>query len=571
MAVPFLMLPGASDGVALPRPLSPSDVVLVRRIFAAQAHGNIARATRETAQLQNPLLLGGILADRYLGPAHRSTAAELTDWLDRYGNQPEASAIHALLLRRLPKGVAPPPAPAAHALASPPVALAAHYDDDDDTDIVPIKRNATLDRVVIARATAGNTTAALHLIDRNKNLDPAYRALLRAEVARTLFVRNEDARAIILAASALREAPADRQVALAGIVAGLAAWRSQQTDLAADYFLAAANASIASTAQRAEAAFWAARAQRQVGNPVSANYWLHKAATYPLTFHGLIAQRALRLRAGVGEDRDTLSQADVDAVAATSHGLRAFAFLQVGQPDRAEAELRALWPTTKTDPTLGRALRMVASGVGLVDLAAQLAALTETAHGHVCDACGLPLPPLHPAGGFRIDPALVYALTRLESDFDSAAISPSGARGLMQIMPMTARFMTGNSSLAGERLHDPAFNLALGQRYVAYLAGQDGVDGDLLRMLASYNMGPTNLLRIDGTIRDNNDPLLFIAAIPNAETRTFVRRALTYAWIYAARLGRRPPGLDALVSGEFPRFTDAARPGTLALGTPRIH
>jgi len=434
---------------------------------------------------------------------------------------------------------------------------------------VPIKRNPVLDRAVLAHANAGNDTAALHLIDRNHELDPGYRALLRAEVARVLFTHNNDAGALDLAASTLRETPADRQAALAGLVAGLSAWRRNQTALAAGYFVDAADAPIASMTQRAEAAFWAARAERQIGNPVGANYWLHKAATYSLTFHGLIAQRALKLHAGVDEDRDTLSQADVDAIAATGHGLRAFALLQVGEPDRAEAELRALWPKTKTDPTLGRALRLVASGAGLVDLAAQLAALTETAHA--CHDCGLPLPVLHPTGGFRIDPALVYALTRLESGFDSGAVSPAGARGLMQIMPMTARFMTGNSSLDGERLRDPAFNLALGQRYVAYLAGQDGVDGDLLRMLASYNIGPSNFMRMDGMIHDDNDPLLFIEAISNAETRTFVRRALTYAWIYAARLGRRPPGLDALVGGEFPRFTSAAQPGTLALATSRIH
>jgi hypothetical protein len=569
MAVPLMVLPGASDGVALPRPLSPSDAVLVRRIFVRQARGDLVAASRATGELENPLLLGSILADRYLGAFHRCTVAELTDWLDRFGDQPDASAIHALLLRRLPKGVAPPPAPTSHALVSVPASAAVRYDDDDDTDTVPIKRNPVLDRAVLAHANTGNDTAALHLIDRNHELDPGYRALLRAEVARVLFTRNNDAGAMDLAASTLRETPADRQVALAGLVAGLSAWRRHQTELAAAYFVDAANAPIASMSQRAEAAFWAARAERQVGNPIGANYWLHKAATYSLTFHGLIAQRALRLHAGVGEDRDTLSQADVDAVAATGHGLRAFALLQVGQPDRAEAELRALWPKTKTDPTLGRALRLVASGAGLVDLAAQLAALTETARA--CHDCGLPMPPLHPTGGFRIDPALVYALTRLESDFDSAAVSPAGARGLMQIMPMTARFMTGNSSLAGARLHDPAFNLALGQRYVAYLAGQDGVDGDLLRMLASYNIGPTNFMRMDGMIRDDNDPLLFIEAISNTETRTFVRRALTYAWIYAARMGRRPPGLDALVSGEFPRFTSATQPGTLALAASRIH
>ncbi len=569
MAVPLMVLPGASDGVGLPRPLSPSDAVLVRRIFVAQSRGDLAVASRVTGELENPLLLGSILADRYLGPFHRSTAAELTDWLDRYGHQPDAPAIHALLLRRLPKGVVPPPAPTSQTLASVPVSAAIHYDDDDDTDTVPIKRNPVLDHAVLALANAGNDTAALHLIDRNHELDPGYRALLRAEVARVLFVHNNDVGALDLAASTMRETSADRQVALAGLVAGLSAWRRHQTELAATYFVEAAGAPIASMSQCAEAAFWAARAERQIGNSVGANYWLHKAATYSLTFHGLIAQRALRLYGGVGADRDTLSQADVDAVAATDHGLRAFALLQVSQPDRAEAELRALWPETKTDPTLGRALRLVASGAGLVDLAAQLAALTETSRA--CHDCGLPLPPLHPAGGFRIDPALVYALTRLESDFDSRAVSPAGARGLMQIMPMTARFMTGNSSLDGASLHDPAFNLALGQRYVAYLADQDGVDGDLLRMLASYNIGPTTFVRMNGTIRDGNDPLLFIEAIPITETRTFVHRALTYAWIYAARLGRRPPGLDALVAGEFPRFTSGVQPGTLTLAASRIH
>ena len=571
MAVPFMMLPGASGGVALPRPLSPSDAVLVRRIFAAQARGDLTLAARETGELENTLLRGSILADRYLGPFHRSTTTELTDWLDRYGDQPDAPAIHALLLRRLPKGVAPPPAPSAQTLPSAPMSVAARYDDDDDTDDVPVKRNITLDRVVLAHANAGNDTAALHLIDRTKGLDPAYRALLRAEVARVLFTQNNDAGALDLAARTLRETPADRQVALAGLVAGLAAWRRNQTALAAGYFAAAANAPVASVAQRAAGAFWAARAARQIGDPIGASYWLRQAATYPLTFHGLIAQRALRLRSGIGEDRDTLSQADVDAVAATPQGLRAFALLQVDQPDRAEAELRALWPTAKADPALGRALRLVASNAGLVDLAAQLAALTETADGRARSDVGLPLPPLHPTGGFRIDPALVYALTRLESDFDSRAVSPAGARGLMQIMPMTARFMTGNSALEGGRLHDPAFNLALGQRYVAYLATQDGVDGDLIRMLASYNMGPVRLAQLNGTIHDNNDPLLFIEAIPNQETRSFVRRALTYAWIYAARLGLPQTGLDALVAGEFPRFTEAAQPGTLALETPRIH
>jgi len=571
MAVPLMMLPGASDGVAFPRPLGPSDVVLVRRIFSAQARGDLALAERETSELQNPLLLGSILADRYLGAFHHSTAAELTNWLDRYGDQPDAPAIHALLLRRLPKGVAAPAAPTSEALPATQVSTTAPQNDDDSTDDIPIKRNVALDQVVLAQASAGKATAALRLIDNRKGLDPGYRGWLRAKVAQVLFTQNNDAQALDIALATLRDTPADRQVTLAGLVAGLAAWRRHEPDRAVAYFVAAAQAPVGSIAQHAAAAFWAARAERQIGNPAAAAFWLHQAAAQSMTFHGMIAQRALRLHSGIGANRDTLSQADVDAIAVTPQGLQAFALLQVDQQDRAEACLRALWPTTKDDPTLGRALRLVASGAGLVDLAAQFAALTEAAEGHPNEAVTVKLPPLHPTGGFRIDPSLVYALTRLESDFDSGAVSPAGARGLMQIMPYTARFITGDPSLDDSRLHDPAFNLALGQRYVAYLATQDDVGGDLIRMLASYNIGPTSFSRINETIRDDNDPLLFIEAIPNPETRAFVRHVLTYSWIYAARLGRRPPGLNALVAGEFPRFTPAAHPGTLAVTAARIH
>jgi soluble lytic murein transglycosylase-like protein len=119
-------------------------------------------------------------------------------------------------------------------------------------------------------------------------------------------------------------------------------------------------------------------------------------------------------------------------------------------------------------------------------------------------------------------------------------------------------------------LHDSAFNLALGQRYVAYLATLDGIGTNLIHILASYNNGPSRFVQWTGTIKDGNDPLLFIEAIPYPETRVFVRRALTYAWIYATRLGRPPIGLDDIVAGQFPRFTDGAQPGTLSVAA-RIH
>ncbi len=99
---------------------------------------------------------------------------------------------------------------------------------------------------------------------------------------------------------------------------------------------------------------------------------------------------------------------------------------------------------------------MVASATGLTDYAAQMAELLQTRDGRPHEELRFAVPKLRPAGGFRIDPALVYALTRIESNFDPEAMSSVGARGLMQIMPATAQYITGNAGMNPDRLHEPA-------------------------------------------------------------------------------------------------------------------
>ena len=93
-AVPRLAL-GTTAEVALPQPLAPSEAARIRRIFALQAKGDIADAARDTSELDSRLLLGAILADRYLGDWMRATPAELTGWLDQFGDQPDAPDIRA--------------------------------------------------------------------------------------------------------------------------------------------------------------------------------------------------------------------------------------------------------------------------------------------------------------------------------------------------------------------------------------------------------------------------------------------------------------------------------------------
>ncbi len=365
-------------------------------------------------------------------------------------------------------------------------------------------------------------------------------------MAQVLFTSGRDDEALATAQAAHRAAAGE--VGLAPLVAGLAAWRLDRPALAKPLFEAAFRARLIQPGQRAGAAFWAARAHLRLRDDAGYAPWLRRAAENGRTFYGLLARRALGqpLRAEPAVENPTLGEADVDAVDATPAGHRAFALLQVGQDARATAELRLLWSQTRDRPAFTRSIMLVAKQAGLAAFASELAALFEPAPVH------LPTRRLRPTGGFRTDPALLYALARLESNFDPNAVSQAGALGLMQLMPRTIDFILGGAHAGG--VHDPAVSLDLGQRYLLTLAQYDLIGGDLIRLLAGYNSGPGSLGKWVGEIRHNGDPLLFIESVPNDETRAYVPRALAYTWLYSAELRLPSPSLDELAAGSWPRF-----------------
>lgn len=550
MAVPRVAPPAGRSGVGLPQPLAPSEAARIRRIFALQARGAIPAAVAETDRLTDTTLLGHILADRYLHKSTRVTAPELSDWLGRYADLPDAPAIYRLLLAATPPGAIPPPAPAtmlfARQTGDPGFA-------EDDPAAHAIARNPTLDRWVLGTARAGHAVAALRLLDRARGVGVLYDAELRAEVAQILFTGGHDRAARVIGEESWRRT--DGRLGLGAYVGGLAAWRGGAVGAARMLFAAAAAAPLASESLHAGAAFWAGRSALRDGDPGSWRPWMQRAAASPRSFYGLLARRSLGepvLAAPEPVGAAVAGEADMAAVADTPQGRRAFALLQVGETARAEAELRALWPTV-VDPALRRAIRVVAEAAGLSPLATEFAA----SEAELVGAGGTP-PRLAPRGGFVLNPALVYALTRVESNFDPAAVSGAGAHGLMQIMPATAGSVAGNPSrflASAEALHDPALNLQLGQRYVVSLgtgaAARDG-GSDLLRLLASYNAGPNAVAH--WAIDDEGDPLLYLESIPIDETRGFVTRTLSYLWLYAAEMHLPTESLDALAAGAWPRF-----------------
>ncbi|GEM_PF-1829373 len=146
------------------------------------------------------------------------------------------------------------------------------------------------------------------------------------------------------------------------------------------------------------------------------------------------------------------------------------------------------------------------------------------------------------AGRSGVDPWLVFALIRQESAFDARARSYAGARGLMQLMPVTAREWAGRLRLGAiieEDLYDPELNVALGVPYLARLI--DRFDGSVEKALAAYNGGPTNVRRWERGLPDER-PETFVESIGFTETRTFVRTIMNNYHRYRVLWSQRSGG-----------------------------
>jgi hypothetical protein len=232
----------------LPRPLSAADAARYRRIFEAQDRGDFAAADRELRSLADPLLLGHVQGARLLHPGTRASVEELAAWFARYADHPDAVRIHALLVARLPRGAAAPPAPQPGAL---PAGAEPENGAPIDEALQAAARNQ-LERSVRDRARAGDARGALAAIAAARP-DAETRAMLRGQVAHALFLLNRDAEALAIA----RESGDAHFLPL--FAGGLAAFRLDRPAEAMGLFVRAHGAPQAQPAQKSAAAFWAAR------------------------------------------------------------------------------------------------------------------------------------------------------------------------------------------------------------------------------------------------------------------------------------------------------------------------
>jgi soluble lytic murein transglycosylase len=565
LAIAFIALLVASPVFAdeavpafTPAVLSQQDLTRYRKIIADERAGNFKAAETLFDAVDDKSLEGYVLAEHYLSPKGKRTPVKtLVAWLKEYGELPIASRIHKLAEKRatVKKRVgrrhhrrtitvlttAIPGLPGAPRRGG-------GY---EDADLPSPQVTSDAARAILEQVTADIKAdqpdlayGALQSLIASNSAPLNDIAALSQRVCMSYLAEGMDQQAFNLGDAA---AATGRQYApQLDWCAGLAAFRLQKYPEAAAHFEQVAQISAIPNWNRSAAAFWAARSYMRSGDARRVVTLLTVAAKEQPTFYGLLAERLLGQDIQTGFADPVLLPGDFSRLMQIAPAHRAVALWHLNEKNYdyyVNTELnRAFGMSGNLQLDAAYAALSRALGVPNLELRA-----SETSYAHGLTLTGLfPIPPYEPSGGYTIDPALVLAFARIETRFQPNAVSPVGAMGLMQLMPATARALGGSS--ADDELFDPSYNMALGQRFIARLLYR--YNGSIVQTAAAYNAGPGKVTAWTAArAGKEDDALMFIESMRAPETRSYVKRLLTYYWMYRRRNDKPVPSLDDTARG----------------------
>lgn len=414
---------------------------------------------------------------------------------------------------------------------------------------------------------ADNPAGAEALLEAQaSSLDSRALTELRYRVAWSYYIENDDANARRVAGVA--RAAGGEWGTQAEWVHALADWRLEDHK---DAFASFDRVSRATDNEELKAAalFWSSRAAVAARQPQQVQPRLQAAARLQETFYGLLAAEALGMEPVASKSvRRTVP--DWKQVTGSDNVRAAIALSAIGKSDLADEALRH--QARIGEEHQHAALARLAGALNLP--ATQLWMGHYGPRGENLDPMArYPLPSWQPSGGWRIDPALVYAHTLQESAFRTSVISGAGARGLMQVKPTTAQEMARarGAFLSASDLDRPAVNLEYGQSYIEKLRDMNATGGLLPKVIAAYNAGPAPITRWNNEIRDNGDPLLFIESIPYWETRGYVAIILRNYWMYEIQSGKNSGSMKGLAQYLWPTVPNQGRVSTVRMVRTSSH
>jgi soluble lytic murein transglycosylase len=287
---------------------------------------------------------------------------------------------------------------------------------------------------------------------------------------------------------------------------------------------------------RTKGYYWAGRASLAAGNRASAQQHFASGAQYYETFYGQLAIERLDRPQPQPKTQITTPISGADKQAFDNDRLvrAARALGELGSWREQSLFLRAIADKAKS-PAEHVLAGQLAGAIGRPDLGVMIGRSAQSNDIDSVEVAGFPT--VRVPAGHESNWTMIHAITRQESQFDKAAVSHANARGLMQLMPGTAREVAtkvGLSYDASALTSDTNYNLTLGSTYIQQMLRSYG--GSYPLAVAAYNAGPGN---VNKWLRSNGDPrtgsvdvLKWIEAIPFSETRNYVQRVLENAVVY---------------------------------------
>ncbi|MBI1239289.1 MAG: transglycosylase SLT domain-containing protein [Alphaproteobacteria bacterium] len=360
----------------------------------------------------------------------------------------------------------------------------------------------------------------------------------------------------------------------AEFLAGWLALRFLNNTAAAAKHFAALREGVNYPISLARANYWLGRTAEKAGRPAEATAHYQAAAGFGETFYGQLALAALSPQAQL-----SLPSGQVDTKAARTafeaHDMtRAVRFLAAINDERYLRIFALHFADIATDAPTYALLATLLREEGYANLALRVAkrALQKQVplmvHAYpVVDV------PRYNGRGSAPEAALVLGLSRQESEFDPNAVSPAGARGLMQLMPKTAQATARAHGLryAKDRLlGDTDYNMSIGMAHLSDLLRS--YNGSYILSIAAYNAGGGRVRQWISTYGDPRsagiDPIDWIEKIPISETRNYVQRVLENTQVYRQRLAGRPVPLGT-VTDLWRASAAPPAPSVIRTGLPR--
>ncbi|NIZ61023.1 tail length tape measure protein [Sedimentitalea sp. CY04] len=290
--------------------------------------------------------------------------------------------------------------------------------------------------------------------------------------------------------------------------------------------------------------YWLGRAYAAMGEPDKAHEAYALGANYQTSFYGLLAAEQIgRPFDPALENPPEVPSWEKAEFAKSSMTKAALMMIDAGELDLAERFLTHL--VESLDEVQARQLGLMAVEMGQSHLAVMI---SKRAARQSMELHGAYFP-MHPVAKKRLPMAkeMMLAISRRESEFDHKVISGAGARGLMQVMPATAKLVATELGILAKHATSRLtvewdYNAKLGANYLAGLAGD--FNGNVVMMSAGYNAGPRRpiaWMERYGDPRDGTPDIVdWIEHIPFNETRNYVMRVTESLPVYRARLGKNP-------------------------------